>query len=177
MRSKEGWSLIKEDKHWKSEQYPNEKTGTHNFRVTGIAEDIPILNLTPILYETDLLKTWMPLCKEAKECSQLSLWSKMGMIRVGLFWPIHDREAVLLGYGVEDFENGRMMVYFDSKLEDNEDFEVPKIGVCLFCALASMYFLPKKKKNIGRLQASRCSHRRILIRESNLEGYQNNSGF
>ncbi len=151
MRSKEGWSLIKEDKNWKSEQYPDEKTGTHNFRVTGIAEDIPILNLTPILYEFDLLKTWMPLCKEATEHSQISLWSKMGMVRVGAFWPIHDRETFLLGYGVEDFENGRMMVYFDSKLEDNEDFEVPKVGVCslslslslfpLFCALGCFLFV------------------------------------
>ena len=72
----------------------------------------------------DLIKSWMPLCKESREFGQLSLYCKCGMIRIGLFWPIQDRETVLFGYGVDDLEHGKLLIYFDSR-EDDANCAVP----------------------------------------------------
>lgn len=63
--------------------------------------------------------------KESIECAQLSLHNKCGLIRVGLFWPIQDRETVLFGYGVDHLEDGKLLIYFDSR-EDNPHCNIPQ---------------------------------------------------
>ena len=52
---------------------------------------------------------------------------KCGLIRIGLIWPIQDRETILNGFGVDDLKNGRILIYFDSKLDaKNDAIKIPK---------------------------------------------------
>eukprot|EP01083_Nonionella_stella_P307850 1083777_1 len=70
----------------------------------------------------DLIQTWMPLCKETYEISQLSLFSKCGYFRIGAIWPIQDRECVLFGFGVDDLKrNNRMLCCFDTNEANHKD--------------------------------------------------------
>jgi len=70
----------------------------------------------------DLFSNWLPLSREAYEISRLSLFCKIGYIRVGVFWPIEDRECVLYGFGIDDLKkNDRVLLCFDSKSEQHQD--------------------------------------------------------
>eukprot|EP01084_Bolivina_argentea_P143668 252241_1 len=120
MTSSSGWQLYKDDTQWKTEWQTSDKSDYESFRITGIA-DVPLYNILAVIYEMDLIQTWMPLCKESVECGQLSLHCKCGLIRIGLFWPIQDRETVLFGYGVDDLKNGKILIYFDSTENNNSN--------------------------------------------------------
>ena len=114
-----GWQLISETETWKSEFMESKETATHSFRVTAIGQ-VNLFYIVPVIYEMNLMHTWMPLAKESFEFHQSSLYCKSGMVRIGVMWPMADREAVLFGYGIDDLENGKILVYFDSR-EENKD--------------------------------------------------------
>jgi len=124
MTSDGDWQLYKESGPWKTEFCHDDKSDYESFRITG-AGDVPLYNILAVVYEMDLIHKWMPLCKESAECGQLSLHNKCGLIRVGLFWPIQDRETVLFGYGVDHMEEGQLLIYFDSR-DDNPHCNIPK---------------------------------------------------
>merc|ERR1719229_781477 len=124
MESKGDWQLYKESGEWKTEWMSDDKSDYQSFRITG-SGDVPLYNIVAVLYEMDLIHNWLPLCKESQECTQLSLHSKCGLVRVGLFWPIQDRETVLFAYGVDHLEDGKLLIYFDSR-EDDPRTNIPK---------------------------------------------------
>jgi len=127
MTSDKGWNLYKDDGHWKTEwQFNAAQSVFQSYRITGIG-DVTLYDILAVIYEMDLIRLWMPLCKESINCGQLSLYSKCGMIRSGLIWPMWDRECVLFGYGIDDLENGRVLIYFDSR-DDNPHVNIPKCG-------------------------------------------------
>jgi hypothetical protein len=128
LHSPKGWSLIKDDGEWKSESIIDEKLNTHSFRVSGVG-NVPMFNLTALFHELDLLDQWIPLCAEALDFGSLSLYTKTGYVRIGLPWPIYDRECLLYGYGVDDLDNGRLLIFFDSRATPFDDFSEPKATV------------------------------------------------
>eukprot|EP01083_Nonionella_stella_P225068 800560_1 len=147
MTSSSGWQLYKDDTQWKTEWQTSDKSDYESFRITGIA-DVPLYNILAVIYEMDLIQTWMPLCKESVQCGQLSLHCKCGLIRIGLFWPIQDRETVLFGYGVDDLKNGKILVYFDSR-DDHSLINIPKCpsGRCRVDVFLGGFYFERLTKN------------------------------
>eukprot|EP01083_Nonionella_stella_P295889 1005427_1 len=126
MTTDDKWELFKDDGTWKTEWSACKESAVESFRLTGVG-DVPLFNIVAVIYEMDLMKTWMPLCKESKELGQLSLYSKVGYVRTGLFWPFADRECIINGFGVDDLSNGCALIYFDSKEETvNNAIKIPK---------------------------------------------------
>jgi len=151
MTSDKGWDIFKDDGTWQTEWQPSDDSEFESFRITGVG-DVPLYNILAVIYEMDLIKTWMPLCKESTECGQLSLHSKCGLIRIGLFWPIQDRETILFGYGVDDLKNGKILIYFDSR-DDNPNVNIPECpkGRCRVDVFVGGFFFERLTENTTKI--------------------------
>ena len=120
------WKLIKDDGKWSTE-YKEDKP-CHSFRLKGIG-NVKMINILAIFYEMDLMANWLPLSKETYEIQRLSLFCKMGYIRVGAFWPFQDREVIVFGFGIDDLKkNDRVLLCFDSKVEQHQEI-LDKFGI------------------------------------------------
>lgn len=60
MTSDKGWDLFKDDGVWQTEWQPSDDSDYESFRITGIG-DVPLYNILAVIYEMDLIKSWMPL--------------------------------------------------------------------------------------------------------------------
>eukprot|EP01084_Bolivina_argentea_P143669 252242_1 len=120
LKSSQNWTVYQDDGIWKTEWASSNDSDFESFRISGFC-DVSLVNILAVLYEMDLLIKWMPLCKESLDFGNLSLYSKVGYIRIGLFWPIVDREFILNGYGVDDLKNGKILIYFDSTENNNSN--------------------------------------------------------
>ena len=151
LTSSSGWELYRDDGTWKTEWQPSSDSDYESFRISGIG-DVPLYNILAVIYEMDLIKTWMPLCKESIQCGQLSLHCKAGLIRIGLFWPIQDRETVLFGYGVDDLKNGKILIYFDSR-DDNQHIKIPKCpkGRCRVDVFLGGFYFERLTENTTKV--------------------------
>eukprot|EP01084_Bolivina_argentea_P143667 252240_1 len=112
LKSSQNWTVYQDDGIWKTEWASSNDSDFESFRISGFC-DVSLVNILAVLYEMDLLIKWMPLCKESLDFGNLSLYSKVGYIRIGLFWPIVDREFILNGYG------GYYTKYGNSKVNKN----------------------------------------------------------
>ena len=60
MTSDKDWTLYKNDGVWQTDWQPSDESDYESFRITGIG-DVPLYNILAVIYEMDLIKTWMPL--------------------------------------------------------------------------------------------------------------------
>ena len=110
--------VFSKSNEWLTECYTDKNATYNSFRITGIAK-VPLFNLLATLYEFDLMNNWMPVVKECKEYSKMSLICKTGMVKVGLWAPFNllfaDRQCNMYAFGVDDMDkNNRLICYFDS---------------------------------------------------------------
>ncbi|ETO28337.1 hypothetical protein RFI_08798 [Reticulomyxa filosa] len=138
----EGWNRLNAKGDWICDYMQPKNTNTYTFRCVGV-EDVPVFNLIALFYEMDLIHTWLPFCQESMELGQLAMYCKQGYVRISLYWPLHDRECLLYGYGVDDLDNGNILIFFDSR--ESDEVDIPKPQVCLFVCL---FVNNKKKENI-----------------------------
>eukprot|EP01083_Nonionella_stella_P017632 49349_1 len=152
MTSDQGWTLLKDDQTWQTEWQPSDQSAYESFRITGVG-DVPLYNILAVIYEMDLIKTWMPLCKESVTCGQVSMYCKCGLIRTGVFWPIQDRETVLFGYGVDDLKHGKILIYFDSREDHDDAIQIPKCpkGRCRVDVLLGGFYFERLTENTTKI--------------------------
>ena len=60
MESKSNWETFRDANGWKTEWQPMDESDYESFRITGIG-NVPLYNIVAVIYEMDLIKTWLPL--------------------------------------------------------------------------------------------------------------------
>jgi len=108
LENDEGWNLSHEGtrlvSHWKAEK----DTDTYSFRVAGVV-DACVLNIIPLLLETDLYPTWFPLMKSAEELASPSRFHKVVKSMLKMPFPLLGREAMIDGRGWDVMEHNRVV--------------------------------------------------------------------
>lgn len=96
--------------------------------------------LSPVLAvfnESDLYHTWLPswkipkiLISESERLRQIGRVSQVVRMRVGLQWPLYDRELMLFGLACDDIDaTGTIAVKINTLKEGDDDWFSPEEGV------------------------------------------------
>ncbi len=105
----EGWQLVRSSKDTHTYYRPEEGLPTHSFKITGIA-NVDLMSLFSVIYEADLYKEWFPFMSDTKELASPARFTKICQAVVGAPWPLYDREFVMEAFGVDNTEEGRVLI-------------------------------------------------------------------
>jgi len=117
----EGWITEKANDQVvvKYKYIPN--TELISIKIEGVV-DCPLINLLTLIYETELYNLWVPFLSQAEQLKIIHRASKVAYLRLGLPYPLSDREVYLGGIGVDRLdENGTILILAGS-IDDNPEF-------------------------------------------------------
>ena len=109
-----------------SSHYKHDSAGRLWLRTEGMMEDVSMLECVALWKETDLFKTWFPLCQASKTLAAQGRVEQLAWMELsapGL--PIGKRDAVLHGYGVDALSEGGFMLILGRSAQQGDFPEVP----------------------------------------------------
>eukprot|EP01091_Cochliopodium_minus_P003876 TRINITY_DN13829_c0_g1_i1.p1 TRINITY_DN13829_c0_g1~~TRINITY_DN13829_c0_g1_i1.p1 ORF type:complete len:335 (+),score=89.36 TRINITY_DN13829_c0_g1_i1:2-1006(+) len=144
--------VLARDKHGLKIEYRQEKDKpTVSLKMEGIIE-APIFNLLSVANELDLWCKFIPRLEKSDIIKEVSKFSKVVYVKMGL--PvISDREAYLIGYGVDLLEHDCILIIARDVTPAEMEKVPPPSGndVRLEVAFAAFLFQPLKE-NVTRFQ-------------------------
>ncbi len=142
-----GWEQIYEWRGVKAYQRSFEGTQVKEYKaVTLLPARLEVVG--EVLRDIPSYTEWFPECKESRVIHDFDRYTKEVYCRMGLPWPVADRD-ILVKNGVKlDFDTGRAVVDFHAVA----DPEVPeKDGVVRMCDLTGQYILEYIGRNTTRV--------------------------
>ncbi|KAL0488338.1 PCTP-like protein [Acrasis kona] len=127
MESSDGWTESV-DRDRVQVYYKEESTTVHSLKIVGVL-DSPMLNVLTVFYESDLYKSWTPSMKSSQVLMQEKKYRYLCHYGFSLPWPLHDRDVIAYGYGVD--LSDRILVVVRSVNDDEHDqypVEIPEPG-------------------------------------------------
>jgi len=122
-----------------SEDIKIESMGSGNEFYTRSTVLVPsgLFETLVVLYETDLLSTWVSSIKSTQVLLQPTLFRKVLRQHFSFPWPISDRECILEFFGVPDYHKGSVMILMKScqgaYMEDSFSQRLTPLRVPLGC--------------------------------------------
>jgi len=117
MDGEEGWAT-ECSKNGLTVKYKAGAGQTISLKVEGIIR-APIFNFVTLVNEPDCFASWVPFCKSAASMKQVHRCCKTANVRLGLPFPMADREGFFVGNGVDRLgKNGTILILSNSFDED-----------------------------------------------------------
>jgi len=126
LQSEEGWTIAHTTQKWTTEYKPDEETGFHNFRVSGVV-DIDLFKVAAVCLETELFYKWMPFCSESNVILRTAEFGRLVHLLYKLWWPLSTRELVLDAYGCDNVRDADVLVFARS-VDTHPQAEIPDAG-------------------------------------------------
>jgi len=127
METDEGWSESV-DRDRVQVYYKEESATIHSLKIVGVI-DSPMLNVLTVFYESDLYKSWTPSMKSSQVLMQEKKYRYLCHYGFSLPWPLHDRDVIAYGYGVDLSDRILVVVRSVNQDEyDQYDVDIPEPG-------------------------------------------------
>jgi hypothetical protein len=117
----EGWNTERADETVTVKYKFIPKTELVSLKLEGEV-DCPLINLLTLIYENELYTQWVPFMSKSDPIKVIHRGSKVAYMKLGLPFPLSDRDICLAGLGVDRLEENGTILVLAGSVDENEEF-------------------------------------------------------